>query len=156
MARPTNASATYRDGGDALVLWCFVLNPHQPHARLKTRRRRERNTNELCGPSHKAVLSSGPAPARQGSADLLVSSLSLSLSHTHTHKHTHSRARARAFSLSLTHFPTTTPTGMAGTRSCPRALRHSARTARTCWCRRLRARPRGRSVCVFVCVFERE
>ena len=23
-----------------LVLWCFALNPHQPHARLKTRRRR--------------------------------------------------------------------------------------------------------------------
>ena len=35
-------------GGPVLVLWCFVLNPHQPHARLKTRRRRERNTNELC------------------------------------------------------------------------------------------------------------
>jgi hypothetical protein len=34
----------------ALVLWCLFLNPHQPHARLKTRRRRERNTNERCGP----------------------------------------------------------------------------------------------------------
>ena len=41
----------------ALVLWCFVLNPHQPHARLKTRRRRERNTNELC-----AKPTGGPAP----------------------------------------------------------------------------------------------
>ena len=36
----------------AKVLWCFVLNPHQPHARLKTRRRRERNTNELCSRTH--------------------------------------------------------------------------------------------------------
>ena len=47
-----------------LVLWCFVLNPHQPHARLKTRRRRERNTNELCGPSHKAPATSSPRPSQ--------------------------------------------------------------------------------------------
>ena len=35
---PTTApfciSFRYEEG--ALVLWCFVLNPHQPHARLKT------------------------------------------------------------------------------------------------------------------------
>ena len=28
------------------VLWCFLLNPHQPYAHLKIRRW-ERNTNEL-------------------------------------------------------------------------------------------------------------
>jgi hypothetical protein len=37
-------------GDFSLVLWCFVLNPHESHAHLTTRRRWERNTNERCGP----------------------------------------------------------------------------------------------------------
>jgi len=38
--------------GVNLVLWCFVLNPSEPHAYLTTRWRLERNTNELCSRTH--------------------------------------------------------------------------------------------------------
>ena len=59
---PLPMGGNYDGFKGALVLWCFVSNPHQSHVHLTTRRRWKRNTNERCGPSHWAPATSSPRP----------------------------------------------------------------------------------------------